>query len=124
MGDLSVSYSVQTGTYTKIGILVMVNIALTFTPTFTTATGNLQISNMPFAGAATGYSINVLSTSSNMVWPVGRTQMCGAIISGTTNLILSCFGSAVNASNFAITNLTSGVATAITLSGLYRTSTA
>lgn len=47
-GDLSVSYAIQTGYYTKIGNIVLYTFTLQFTPTYTTASSNLQIS-VPFA---------------------------------------------------------------------------
>ena len=48
-GDLSVVYSEQSGTYTKVGRLVTINGNITTsTFTHTTATGNLEILGMPF----------------------------------------------------------------------------
>jgi hypothetical protein len=46
-GDLSVSYAVQTGYYTKIGNIVLYTFTLQFTPTYTTSSGSLNIS-IPF----------------------------------------------------------------------------
>jgi hypothetical protein len=48
-GDLSVSYASRTATYTRIGNVVNLTINLTCTPTFTTASGSLSITGLPFA---------------------------------------------------------------------------
>lgn len=50
-GDLSVSYSVQSGGYTKIGDTLVSTVRLVCTPTFTTASGQLRITGMPFTAA-------------------------------------------------------------------------
>lgn len=47
-GDLSVSYTTQIGRYVKIGKLVFLKGVITFTPTFTTASGELRITGIPF----------------------------------------------------------------------------
>jgi hypothetical protein len=50
-GDLSVSYSIRVGRYTKVGTLTHLVVDLLFTPTYTTASGNLTIT-LPFAVSA------------------------------------------------------------------------
>lgn len=47
-GDLGVSYTAQTGRYTRIGRLVVVYFRLRYTPTFTTASGELRLTGLPF----------------------------------------------------------------------------
>lgn len=47
-GDLSVAYTTQIGRYVKIGRLVFLKGVITFTPTFTTASGELRITGLPF----------------------------------------------------------------------------
>lgn len=47
-GDLSVSYSSRTGRYIRIGDLVVIYYRLRFTPTYTTASGQLVITGIPF----------------------------------------------------------------------------
>jgi hypothetical protein len=52
-GDLSVGYTTQTGVYTKIGRMVNAQIDLVLSSfTYTTASGVLQITGMPFTSAA------------------------------------------------------------------------
>jgi hypothetical protein len=53
LGNLSVSYSVQVGTYSRIGNMVFVNFSMTCTPTFTTSSGNMQITGLPFTSSNT-----------------------------------------------------------------------
>jgi hypothetical protein len=59
-GDVSVTYSTQVGRYTKIGNQVTVVCAITTSAfTHTTASGNLNITGLPFAAAnITGYLVN------------------------------------------------------------------
>lgn len=47
-GDLSVSYNVQDGVYTRIGDVVFCRLTLECTPTFTTASGAAFIGGLPF----------------------------------------------------------------------------
>lgn len=51
-GDLSVVYSNKACFYSVVGNLVTVNMYVTGTPTYTTASGNAQISGLPFSAAA------------------------------------------------------------------------
>ncbi len=46
-GDLSVSYSVRGGFYSRIGNIVFANFSMTFTPTFTTASGSFSLTGLP-----------------------------------------------------------------------------
>ena len=49
-GDLAVVYNAQVGSYTKIGRLVTISCTIsTTTFTYTTASGNLQVTGLPFA---------------------------------------------------------------------------
>lgn len=49
-GDLSVSYSVQQGWYKRFLGMVYIALALRFTPTFTTASGDLRVGGLPVIG--------------------------------------------------------------------------
>lgn len=63
IGDLSVVYTRQYGRYQRIGKRVHVSIYLTFTPTYTSATGEILIQGLPFASEiATGVA----------GWPLGK----------------------------------------------------
>lgn len=47
-GDMSISYATQVGRYTRIGNICTVDFRLSFTPTFTTASGDLRVEGLPF----------------------------------------------------------------------------
>jgi hypothetical protein len=79
-GDLSVSYASQVGRYTRIGSLVRVVVEIEFTPTYTTASGQLRIS-LPFevtASPAVG-SVNGASVDMTM----GAFISTGSVASGS-----------------------------------------
>jgi hypothetical protein len=119
-GNLSVSYSVQNGVYTRIGRLVIFDIALIFTPTFSTASGNMHLS-LPFNAASDlSSAINVRNLSSSFTWPAGRTMASGLIdAAGAARLRLRSIGSAVGVGDFGVANVTSGVAHTIAAGGTY-----
>ncbi len=48
-GDLSIAYTTQSGTYSRIGNIVCLTFVLAFAPTFTTASGSFQVTGLPFA---------------------------------------------------------------------------
>lgn len=68
-GDLTVSYAAQTGFYTLVGRVCYVNIHLSFTPTYTTATGAFRVS-MPLTGvtASNRNPFNTVKWISNYNW--------------------------------------------------------
>ncbi len=54
-GDLSVAYAAQEGMYFRVGPVIFINFRLTFTPTYTTASGAGQWEGLPFqVNAAVG----------------------------------------------------------------------
>ncbi len=73
-GDLSVSYGAQLGTSIRIGNLVMASFQLICTPTFTTASGLLQINGMTVNGALTPSYFGIVEVS-NITFSVGYTQV-------------------------------------------------
>ncbi|MNS28870.1 hypothetical protein D3C72_608580 [compost metagenome] len=98
-GDLNVVYSVQTGTYTKIGRLVHFWVNLTTTTfTHTTASGALLISGLPFAAS-------------------GNPTACLVRWVGVTSAVATPqMGSIINGSNvqFEVMNVAAGTTSAIT----------
>lgn len=78
-GDLSVVYATngQQGYYTKIGRLVTASCLIsTSTFTFTTASGNLQITGLPFAAR----------TQTGMIWHSGALAESGLSLTGSVTL--------------------------------------
>ncbi len=109
-GDLSVSYSVQTGKYAVIGSFCTLVFTLTFTPTYTTASGFVILG----FGAAPNFSTN--PTGSVVVigstWPAGSTCPVILGLSGNTAL-LKATGSTLANTNFTTTNFPTAVAVTI-----------
>lgn len=122
LGDWSPAYTNQAGVWTRVGRLVFVDVALVFTPTFGgTATGQLRFS-LPFTAAnpqnSTGFSISEIGA--NFSWPASRTALALKAIQGAAYCVLSGIGTANNPTDFAPSNLTTGVSTILRFSGVYR----
>ena len=117
-GNLSVAYSVQNGAYTQIGNVVYVSIGLTFTPTYTTASGNINIS-LPINASATSASITFFNSGANTVWPTGATMLVG--VTSTSVALIRGLGSATASSSLTTTNYPSGLVHIINISGCYST---
>lgn len=98
-GDLSVVYSLQSGRYTKIGQAFLWEATMTTTTfTYTTATGNLRVSGLPFAAAGTP--------------PVVLARWTGIVSAVATPQITAL----VNASNvqFEVMNVAAGTTATLT----------
>ena len=120
-GDLSVAYSNQAGTYTRIGNRVEVSVILVFTPTFTTASGALQIGGMPFTIAAAQDTAGVIrDITSTFTWPASRTQLVVYPNSSTTYMTIQGIGSGQNPSDISASNMTSGAAHTLRFTVSYR----
>lgn len=115
-GNLSVVYGTQTGTYTRVGNLVFITFDLTFTPTYTTASGNIRIGGFPITP---GYSegIRIIDHSSNITYPAGRTYVM--LVTATTQVIMRGIGTAVANQAFSVTQFTSGNTYTLKASGTY-----
>lgn len=73
-GDLSVSYATQSGYYSRVGSIVYVSFFLEFTPTFSTASGNMRVSSFPVQASANNYAFAPLLLS-NVTYPAGVTNV-------------------------------------------------
>lgn len=121
VGDLSVVYTNQSSQYTRIGNLVYVRWQCNFTPTFTTASGSLRLSGLPFtvledAGGAMMYS----SGATPMTYPASRPFVVPYAGGGTTYVTLSASGSGQNSADVSMSNITSGSQLYIEFSITYR----
>jgi hypothetical protein len=90
------TYAIQVGTYTKIGDLVSCQINLDIS-TLGTASGNLQISGLPFTSSSVSNSTNSTSTVFGNSWTTGRVDVGGLISPSATLVSLrydSCSASA------------------------------
>lgn len=105
-GDLSVSYSTQTGVYSQIGNICNVHFQLVFTPTYTTASGNLTITGAPVTAVN-----NILgaAASSLVTFAAGKTAIAATMIGGASTISIYQYGSGLAINFLSTTNLATGV---------------
>lgn len=105
-GDLSVTYSTQTGTYTRYGRMVVAtfNIA-TSAFTHTTASGNLNVTGLPF-------SSNVDEWQGTCVWAgvtkANYTQVCCRLTGSSSTLVFTASGSGQALANIMTGDMPTG----------------
>ena len=114
-GNLTTSYSIQTGTYTKVGNLVMATFVMTVTPTYTTATGNILITGLPFASNSSNGNIFIPICTSTMTYPAGVSSPLALLTPGSPIINIYGGGSAISFTPFTVLNAVSG--TSVALSG-------
>lgn len=116
------TYSVQVGTYARVGPLVYVGMRLTLTAKDVLTSGNLQINGLPFAARAQGsvavavYALSV-GVISNVDLATGYSQFTAQIAPGNRFISLSEAGD--NVASQALTDADFGATTAINISGCY-----
>lgn len=109
-GNLSISYTVQEGEYTKIGNRVDAHFAINpATFTHTTASGDLQISGLPFA-VGSGYSFARFQGGLRFggITKATYTNFTVDATAGNSFLIISAGGSGVAASTVTAADVPSG----------------
>lgn len=110
VGDLSVGYAAQAGRYIKIGKMVTVWFDVQLNSfTYTTASGNMRISGLPFTSQNSSMFYYGTCSFGN-INKAGYTQVTPRLSSNATqmNFVVSAMGSAV--STLAITDAASGSA--------------
>ena len=113
-GDLSVVYSIQSGTYIQVGNVITVTINLVFTPTFTTASGILIINGFPAPSNNTPNSTFIGATAlSGVTFPSGATSIYIALAPNSSSASLGAYGSGVAYTNIIASNFVSGSAVAV-----------
>lgn len=121
-GDLSVAYANQTGVYQRIGNMVFVNVRIQFTPTFTTASGQVQFAGFPIPCQVTngiGWAGSVGFFSGASSWPVGATSLSVLVESGASFCSLTALGSAVGSSSLQMSGLATGVQYQLVFTAVY-----
>ncbi|MCF4166333.1 hypothetical protein L2U69_11815 [Zavarzinia compransoris] len=120
-GDLSVGYAGLLGRWWRFGDIVRVYWQATFTPTFSTASGNFRLQGFPFAQASTadGAPLPISQINLRFAWPAGTTQVTARSVPGDSYYILRGLGSGISPINFTPANLTSGTAHSLWLAGIY-----
>jgi hypothetical protein len=111
-GNLSVSYSIQKGVYILEGNQLTIICQVTFTPTFTTASGMGIIQGTPFAPTSGSNPGGVMAIS-GITFPVSYTYCGVGLSAGSTNIQMNMFGSSQPVTTLTTTQLTT--ATPITL---------
>ena len=108
-GDVSVSYSSRTGYYSRVGNIVSAHFAITgANPTFTTASGNLQITGLPFS-ANTNIGAMGSCQFQSSTFPAGTTSIYLRLAANTSAILVGTSGSAVAAAFMTTTQVLTGV---------------
>ena len=105
-GDLAVTYVTRTGTYTRVGDMVYLNISIvTSAFTHTTASGNLWITGFNFtgAGASSSHYRMALDVQGGIAWPAGSTMIMAYATGGLDYIKLEGTGSASAGGDFTVT---------------------
>lgn len=122
-GDLEVTYTNQSGTWTKVGDLVFVQVELVFTPVHTTASGALRITGLPFvikSGSRMHSGLVLHNISAGVTWPSGITSLSVRAPAGQTYLEIRGMGSGTPPTSLGAAHFQSGTAHTISISGVYK----
>lgn len=118
-GNLSVSYSAQSGSYFIVGKFCWINLDLRFTPTYTTSSGTLivqgfpltlqNLSNPGYGGilVQNGFPGGVVAA---FPYPASTTFIVPQIPGGTSNMVLGAMGSGTDISLLGTVQFPSGTA--------------
>lgn len=109
-GDLSVSYAKQRGHAVRIGNLIQSGFFLQFTPTRTTASGNIEIHGSPWVNLV-DTETNIGFADATITLTAGRQWLfCAVSITGTTyHITLNEGGGGANSTPIGVSKFTSGV---------------
>lgn len=119
-GDLVVSYTVQNGTYVKVGKMLTVQCDVSGQLTYATSSGLFQYGNFPFANNATAPAEAVAQPVTSHAWPSTATQLVASLGASSTNVIVSAQKSGTN-SAFQAVDLPTGTTTRWRANLSYRT---
>lgn len=106
-GDLSIVYTTQVGTYSRIGNIVYLTFILAFTPTFTTASGSFQVTGLPFTIGASCVGTVQYQTSA---FPAGTTYIYLRGTAAQSLLTINASGSSTSTTAMTTTQVTTGAA--------------
>jgi hypothetical protein len=105
-GDLAVTYSVQDGSYTKIGRLVVIDFNLvTSAFTHTTAAGSLRVTGVPFNAGSNIFGGNF---SWSGITKAGYTQIAFQIVSAGGLLVFNASGSGLAQAQVLVADMPTG----------------
>jgi hypothetical protein len=108
-GNLTIVYGSRNGYYTKVGRLVTVNFFVsTSTFTHTTASGNFQLTGLPFTASNATQNLALGGMIFDGITKIGYTQFQPGIGFGRSYAVVGASGSAVAYANLQITDVPSG----------------
>lgn len=127
VGDLSVSYSAQTGQYWLHNDICFFQLSVIFTPTYSSADDNFRIAGLPFAHAtspAGGSLAHVIVVETGVgaafSWPTGSTQLNALVGQGTSFATIVGVGNSLSDSaTIEISDFSSGDLFTIIIHGFY-----
>lgn len=119
LGDFAMTCTC-TGTYSKMGPFIYVTLSIAGTPTFTTASGQINIGGLPFSPNSSNQNLNVVNVSGFPTWPASTTTISGRLGLGTLFTIQS-LRTNTSTQTWQTTTMTSGTAIAAVFSGVYQT---
>ena len=118
LGNLSVTYSGQTGTYLKIGKTVIIWFNLTTSAfTHTTASGNCEVTGVPFTSGLGFAGRGALSWQG--ITKASYTDMCPSVVTATTLMRLAGMGSGQAVVNITAADMPTGGTVAFTGNAIY-----
>tara|TARA_A100000171_G_scaffold53092_1_gene76744 strand:- start:19052 stop:19858 length:807 start_codon:yes stop_codon:yes gene_type:complete len=119
-GDLSVTYNIQSGSYTRIGNIVHVNMDISVDITYTTASGAVNIGGLPFTAGDSRGNMLVRFITSNWNWSA-NTMLAWTTNATETLLYLQANKDSATTSQLSIAAVPSGSTGArCILAGTYR----
>lgn len=117
-GNLSVSYAVQKGTYTRVGSTIVATFFIRCTPTFTTSSGIIEIPGLPFTPSDPAYG--VVYHTAGVTYPAGRVTVVAEAPTALNYVQLLTVGSATAAANLSSTSVATGVQIEFRSTVIYR----
>jgi hypothetical protein len=123
-GNLSVSYAGQTGTYTRIGDLVYIACRLSFTPTHTTASGNVRINGLPYIALSTVAQVGLpLYMGTATTFPASTTTAVVDVIENTNQATILGYGSTAAGVSWTTSQFPTATLRTFHFAGCYKAST-
>jgi hypothetical protein len=117
-GNLSVAYTVQNGTYTRIGNKVFYTVHVAGTVTYTTASGNIRFAGLPFT-VASAESVGTLVMSGWTETATNFQVSAAEAVNATTYLQPVTVGSGTSLSGLTQAQVTTGKVVNAYISGHY-----
>lgn len=109
-GDLSVIYTTQFGLSIRLFKTVKVIVTISFTPSYTTATGTFQIAGFPLqVDGDIGGVVTSTGLASALTFPTGTTQLNTVALTTSTRGFITALGSAVATAPLTVADIPTGV---------------